>query len=103
MITNCYTAAGAAAYHRAVKILALLLALAMTAGSALAQPAWKRDGRQRYMKEEERQRMRDDMREVYRDRRERPERQDRGRQMTPEERDKLRRDIENANRELRRK
>ena len=105
MITNCYTAAGTAAYHRAVKILALLLALAMTAGSALAQPAWKRDSRQRYMKEEERQRMREDMRDVYRDRRERPERQerDRGRQMTPEERDKLRRDIENANRELRRK
>ena len=111
MITNCYTAAGAAAYHRAVKILALLLALAVTAGSALAQPAWKRgDGRQRQMKEERqrmsddmRERMGDDMRDVYRDRRDRPERPERGRQMTPEERDKLRRDIENANRELRRK
>jgi hypothetical protein len=103
MITNCYTAQSAAAYHRTVRIIALLLALAMTAGSALAQPAWKRDGRQRQMKQEERERMRDDMRDVYRDRRERPERPDRGRQMTPEERDKLRRDIENANRELRRR
>lgn len=104
MITNCYTAQSAAAYHRTVRIIALLLALAMTAGSALAQPAWKRgDGRQRQMKQEERERMRDDMRDVYRDRRERPERPDRGRHMTPEERDKLRRDIENANRELRRR
>jgi flagellar motility protein MotE (MotC chaperone) len=83
-----------------VRIIALLLALAMTAGTALAQPAWKRDSRQRAMKQEERERMREDIRDVYRDRRERPER---GRQMTPEERDKLRRDIENANRELRRR
>ena len=111
MITNCYTAQSAAAYHRTVRIIALLLALAMTAGSALAQPAWKRgDGRQRPMKPERqrmsddmRERMGDDMRDVYRDRRERPQRPDRGRQMTPEERDKLRRDIENANRELRRR
>jgi hypothetical protein len=103
MITNCYIAGSAAAYHLAVRIIAFLLALAMTSGSALAQPAGKRDGRQRYMKEEERQRMREDMRDVYRDRRERPERQDRGRQMTPQERDALRRDIENANRELPRK
>ncbi len=103
MITKCYTAQSAAAYHRTVRIIALLLALALTAGSALAQPAWKRDGRQRQMKQEERERMRDDMRDVYRDRRERPERPDRGRQMTQEEPDKLRRDIENANRELRRR
>jgi Ni/Co efflux regulator RcnB len=83
-----------------VRIIALLLALAMTAGAALAQPTGKRDSRQRGMKQEERERMREDMRGVYRDRRERPER---GRQMTPEERDKLRSDIENANRELRRR
>ena len=100
MITNCYTARSAAPYHAAVRIIALLLALAMTAGAALAQPASKRDSRQRVMKQEERERMREDMRDVYRDRRERPERD---RQMTPEERDKLRRDIENANRELRRR
>jgi hypothetical protein len=104
MITNCYTAASGAPYDAAVRIIALLLALAMTAGSALAQPAWKRgDGRQRQMKQEDRQRMRDDMREVYRDRQGRAERPERARQMTPEERDKLRRDIENANRDLRRR
>jgi len=100
MITNCYTARSAAPYHAAVRIIALLLVLAMTAGAALAQPASKRDNRQRGMQQEERERMRQDMRDVYRDRRERPER---GRQMTPQERDKLRRDIENANRELRRR
>lgn len=81
-------------------MIPILLALALAAGAAFAQPAWKRDGGQRQMKEEDRQRMREDMRDLYRDRRARPER---ARQMTPEERDKLRRDIENANRELRRK
>jgi hypothetical protein len=102
MITNCYTAASRAAYYAAVRIIALLLMLAVAAGSALAQPAWKRDNRPRHMKQEDRERMREDIRDAYRDR-ERRERPDRGRQMTPEERDKLRRDIENANRELRRR
>jgi hypothetical protein len=100
MITNCYTAAGAAPYHAGVRIIALLLALVVMSGSALAQRDFKRDGRQRQMKQEDRQRMREDIRDAYRERSERPER---GRQMTPEERDKLRRDIENANRELRRR
>ena len=101
MITNCYTAESRAAYHPAVRIIALLLALAM-AGSALAQPAWKRDGRERQMRQEDRERMREDSRDAYRarERRGRPERSP---QMTPEERDKLRRDIENANRDLRRR
>ena len=52
------------------------------------------------MKDEDRQRMRDDMREAYRERQGRP---DRPRQMSPEERDKLRRDLEEANRQLRRR
>ena len=77
-----------------------LIGLALAAGTVSAQPAWKRDGRERQMKQEDRERMREDIRDAYRDRRERPER---ARQMTPEERDKLRRDIENANRELRRR
>jgi Ni/Co efflux regulator RcnB len=102
MITNCYTGCGAAPYHAPMRIIALLLALAMTAGTALAQPAWKRDGRDRQMRQEDRERMREDMRDAYRDR-ERRERPERGRQMTPEERDKLRRDIDNANRDLRRR
>ena len=92
------------AYHLAVKIAVLpllLVALALDTGSALGQQARKPDPRQqRQMKEEERQRMRDDMREVYRERQQRPERP---RQMSPQERDKLRRDIEETNRDLRRK
>src|SRR5687768_2209626 len=103
MITNCYTARSVAPYHAGVRIIALLLALVVMAGSALAQRDFKRDGRQRQMKQEDRQRMREDIRDAYRERGERPERAERGRQMTPEERDKLRRDIENANRELRRR
>ena len=86
-----------------MKIAALpaLLALVLCTGSALGQQARKADPRlQRQMKEEDRQRMRDDMREVYRDRQQRPERP---RQMSPQERDKLRRDIEETNRDLRRK
>jgi hypothetical protein len=92
------------AYHRAVKtavLHVLLITLALGSGSVLGQEARKPDPRQqRQMKEEERQRMRDDMREVYRDRQQRPERP---RQMSPQERDKLRRDIEETNRDLRRK
>jgi hypothetical protein len=103
MITNCYTAPRRPAYYAAVKIIALLVLLAVAGGAALAQPVWKqRDGRERQMRQEDRERMREDIRDAYRDRnrRERPER---GQQMTQEERDKLRRDIENANRELRRR
>jgi hypothetical protein len=92
------------AYHLAVKtavLHVLLFTLSLGTGSALAQESRKGDPRQqRQMKEEERQRMRDDMREVYRDRQQRPERP---RQMSPQERDKLRRDIEETNRDLRRK
>ena len=83
-----------------MKILLLLLSIAV-AGNALAQPAWKRDGRERQMRQEDRERMRQDIRDAYRDR-ERRERPQSGRQMTPEERDKLRQDIESANRDLRR-
>ena len=85
-----------------VRILVLLLSLAFSAQAVIAQPAWKRDGRERLMKQEERDRLRQDLREAYRER-DRRERTDRGRQMTAEERDKLRRDIESANRELRRR
>jgi len=87
--------------------LVLLLA-ALFAEPALAQ-GWKkhegRGGGQQQMRQEDRQRMREDMRDVYRDRRggdERFSRDPRPRQMSPEERDKLRRDVEDANRGLRR-
>ena len=88
--------------------LALVLVLAASlvpAGNAAAQ---RDDGRRRQaapMSSDQRQRMREDMREVYRERgdrnleRARPERP---RQLTPEERAKLRQDVQNANKDLRR-
>jgi hypothetical protein len=51
------------------------------------------------MSQEERQRMREDMRDAYRSRPERPQKM---RQLSPEERGKLRRDIEDANKNLKR-
>ena len=78
------------------------LFLVFVTAAAAAQPARQdapSQGReQRPMSQEDRQRMRDDMREAYRERQGRSERP---RQMSPEERNKLRRDIEDANRELR--
>ena len=77
----------------------LLMAFALTAG---AQQGRRQDGaRERQMTQEERQRMRDDMRDAYRQRQERPQKA-RQQQMSPEERGRLRRDIEDANRQMRR-
>ena len=85
-----------------MQILTFLLALTLCAGTALAQSErGKPDPKQtRQMKDDERRRMRDDMREAYRERQGRPERP---RQLSPEEREKLRYDIEEANRQMRRK
>ena len=80
-------------------VFALLLAL--TALTSAAQSGKRPDGRQ--MSREERQRMREDVRDAYRgDRQERQDRQQKTRQMSPEERGQLRRDIEDANRQIRR-
>ena len=77
----------------------LLMAFALTAG---AQEGRRQDGaRERQMTQEERQRMREDMRDAYRQRQERPQKA-RPQQMSPEERGRLRRDIEDANRQMRR-
>ena len=79
----------------------LALVLALSLGSAFAQQKGGKNERKappQQMKQEDRQRMREDVRDAYRDRQARP---DRPRQMSPEERDKLRRDIEDANRQLR--
>jgi hypothetical protein len=90
-----------------MKARILILALAMAATPAFAQRG-ERDmrglppGKAQGMSKDERQRMRDDMRDVYRDRGGDRARQDRPRQLSPEERDKLRRDIQDANRNLRR-
>ena len=86
-----------------MKIWPLILAFALTASTALAQRADREQkgppGKQQGMSKDERQRMREDMQDVYRDR----NRQDRPRQqLSPQEREKLRRDIQDANRDLKR-
>jgi hypothetical protein len=83
--------------------LALLLALVIAAGPAFAQrgerePRGLPPGKAQGMSKDERQRMRDDMRDVYRNRQDRPPQ----RQLSPQEREKLRRDIQDANRDLKR-
>jgi len=79
-------------------VLALILAL--TSGASFAQQGKRHDGRGQ-MSQDERQRMRDDMRDAYRERQERPQKA-RPQQMSPEQRDKLRRDIQDANKDLKR-
>jgi hypothetical protein len=89
-----------------MKAAVLILSLAIAATPAFAQRG-ERDargfvppGKAQGMSKDERQRMREDMRDVYRDR----NRQDRPqqRQLSPQEREQLRRDIQDANRNLRR-
>jgi Spy/CpxP family protein refolding chaperone len=76
--------------------------LSLATGMAAAQSGKRNEGKfkAQNMSREERQRMREDMRDVYRDRGARPA--EKQRQMSPEEREKLRRDIQDANRDLRR-
>jgi hypothetical protein len=84
--------------------LLFLLVLSLAAAPATAQHGKRYEryeARDRQMTQEERQRMRDDMRDAYRQRQDRPQKI-RQKQMSPEERGKLRRDIEDANRDLRR-
>jgi hypothetical protein len=81
-----------------VKKLLLVVMLTVACAPALAQqrPDWK--GKNQGTTRDDRERMRQDMRDVYRER----DKQERPRQMSPQERDKLRRDIEDANRGLKR-
>ncbi|HEX2332721.1 MAG TPA: hypothetical protein VHI32_06070 [Burkholderiales bacterium] len=79
---------------------ALAFMLALAAMGADAQSGKRPDGRERQMSPEQRERMRDDMRDAYRQRGE--EQPQKTRQMSPEERGQLRRDIEDANRTLKR-
>ena len=89
-----------------MKAAVLVLALAFAGSSLRAGPALAQHERQRPaqgMSKDERQRMRDDMRQVYRERgAERGARPERPRQLSPEEREKLRRDVQNANKDMRR-
>jgi hypothetical protein len=83
--------------------IAFAVVLALAAMSVNAQQGRRQDaGRERQMSQEDRQRMRDDMRDAYRQRQDRPQQKTRQQQMSPEERGQLRRDIEDANRELKR-
>jgi hypothetical protein len=54
------------------------------------------------MRHDDRQRMREDMNQVYRDRDRGPRPERPPRQMSPQEREKLRQDIRDANRQMKR-
>jgi len=85
-----------------MRLCALLLALTVAATPVFAQRG-ERDqkgspGKNQGMSKDQRQQMREDLRNFNQDR----NRQDRQqRQMSPQEREKLRRDIQDANRDLR--
>ena len=89
-----------------MKLLTLLLALALSAPALAQQGKGRHGGGQRppekHMSHEDRQRMRDDMRDAYRGRDRERGRDQRQRSMTREERDKLRQDVQDANRQMRR-
>ena len=81
-----------------MKVFLFLVAFAIS-GVAAAQHGRRPEGKPQ-MRQEDRQRMREDMDQVYRDRVPRPERQ--ARPMTPQEREKLRQDVRDANKQLKR-
>ena len=88
-----------------MKILALILALTLASPGAFAQQRDNKGvpGKNQGMSRDERQRMRNDMQDVYRDRSGERGRQERPqRQLSPQEREQLRRDIQDANRNLKR-
>jgi hypothetical protein len=80
-------------------VLVLLVNVVLATGTVAAQPGKRHEGKDRQMSQEERQRMREDMRDAYRSRPERPQKM---RQMSPQEREKLRQDIQDANKNLKR-
>ena len=81
-----------------MKTLVFLLAMTLS-GVALAQQGKRHEGKSQ-MRQEDRQRMREDMNQVYRDRNARPERP--ARPMSPQEREKLRKDVQDANKQMKR-
>lgn len=88
------------------KVLALLLTLTLASATVFAQQRGDREprggGKNQGMSKDQRERMRQDMRNVYQDKGGPKGQQPQQRQMTPQEREKLRRDIQDANRNLRR-
>ena len=81
----------------------LVFLLALTLSGVVSAQGRRSDGHpqgKQQMRQEERQRMREDMNQVYRDRGSRPERP--ARPMSPQEREKLRKDVQDANRQMKR-
>ena len=104
MDTNCYTRFRRFPYHAyRMKTLVFLLALTLPGVADAQQGRRQHEGRPQQMRQEDRQRLRDDMNQVDRDRNRSAQRPDRqGRPMTPQEREKLRQDIRDANKQLKR-
>ena len=89
-----------------MKLVALLLTLTLASAGAFAQQRGgdrepRGGGKNQGMSKDQRERMRQDMRNVYQDKGGQKGQQQQ-RQMSPQEREKLRRDIQDANRDLRR-
>jgi hypothetical protein len=83
-----------------MRAFVFLLALAFS-GVASAQHGRRAEGKQQ-MRHDDRQRMREDMNQVYRDRDRGPRPERPPRQMSPQEREKLRQDVRDANRQMKR-
>ena len=88
------------------KVLVFLLSLTLASANVFAQRGGDREprggGKNQGMSKDQRERLRQDMRNVYQDKGAQKGQQQQQRQMTPQEREKLRRDIQDANRDLRR-
>jgi len=89
------------------KVLTLLLTLTLASANVFAQQRGDREprggGKNQGMSKDQRERMRQDMRNVYQDKGgQNRQQQQQQRQMSPQEREQLRRDIQDANRNLRR-
>ena len=89
------------------KVVALLLSLTLASAGAFAQQRGgdrepRGGGKNQGTSKDQRERMRQDMRNVYQDKGGQNRQQQQQRQMSPQEREQLRRDIQDANRNLRR-
>ena len=82
-----------------MKTLIFLIALTLSGVASAQQGKQRQEGKQQ-MRHEDRQRMREDMNQVYRDSGARPERPQRP--MSPQEREKLRQDVRDADKQLKR-
>ena len=88
-----------------MRLVAFIVAALLAAAPAFAQRGEREHkgfpGKNQGMSKDQRQQMREDLRNFNQDRN-RQDRQQQQRQMSPQEREKLRRDIQDANKDLRR-